>query len=229
MRHLILATCLLLANCGPSRFPDAAKDSELTGELLVMWLDDGGDELQRQGRFIYVPSRSDPLRLIRSDPAFPVIEPQRMYTDGGSIPSIAQGFRGFSPWSYAPAYVMHDYLFLARACAREGKPDKAPLPGIERMELTTAADILAETIKTLKRQGRVVQDDLAPILISSAVNGPVSRGKWEGGTTCEALSDIDNLRVDAVFSRSAAAKLRNTDTEAGDPLPIAEIVGVLSF
>jgi hypothetical protein len=229
MRHLILTICLFAAGCGPSRYVEAAADSTLEGELLVMWLDDGGEAENREGRFVYVPSPANPLRLERQDEAYPVIEPTRMQTDGGSIPEVAQVFRGFAPWSYAPAYVMHDYLFQARACAREGKSEVAPLKGIENMKFETSGDILVETIKALKAQGRVSDDDLAPFAISSAVNGAVSRSKWEGGRACTQLSDEDNLRIDAVFSRAAARELRNSGQEGGEALPPAELVGVLTF
>ena len=229
MRHLILTLCLFGAACGPSRYVDAAADSTLQGELLVMWLDDGGVAEDRKGRFVFVPSPAKPLRLVRQDVDFPVIEPGRMQTDGGSIPAAAQVFRGLSPWSYAPAYILHDYLFLARACARTGQAQDAPLPGIAEMPFETTGDILAETIKALQREGRVSKDDLAPLAISSAVNGSISRSKWEGERACTPLSDIDNLRIDAVFSPAAAGRLRGMNEESGEDLPKAEIVGAVSF
>ena len=103
------------------------------------------------------------------------------------------------------------------------------MKGIEDMAFETSGEILVETIKALKNQGRVSDDDLAPMAISSAVNGSISRSKWEGERTCSVLSPEDNLRVDAAFSPAAARELRNTNQESGGNLPPAEIVGVLSF
>ncbi len=63
-------------------------------------------------RFSGVPTRKAPAQLIR---------PGLMYTDGGSIPKIAQVFKGLSPWGYAPAYMIYDWVFTARHCIVDGE------------------------------------------------------------------------------------------------------------
>jgi hypothetical protein len=64
----------------------------------MVWIGKGGGS--DDDRFLYVPDPDDPLTFKRSDAKAPgaVIRPGVMYTDGGSIPKIAQAFRGFSPW-----------------------------------------------------------------------------------------------------------------------------------
>ena len=76
------------------------------------------------GNFLFVPDPRDPLVFRRADPQShgAVIQPGLMYTDGGSIPKIAQVFNGFSPWGYAPAYMIHDWLFVGRHCLVDGEP-----------------------------------------------------------------------------------------------------------
>jgi len=115
---------LVLAGCA-SVDPDYASlmAGHFKGSLVVVWVGEGGGP--GDGRFLYVPDPDDPLTFKRNDPKAPgaVIRPGIMYTDGGSIPKIAQAFRGFSPWGYAPAYMIHDWLFVARHCLKDGSPD----------------------------------------------------------------------------------------------------------
>ena len=50
------------------------------------------------------------------------ITPRLMPTDGGSIPRVLWGLSNFSPWGYAPGYMVHDWLFVAHKlqnCARQ--------------------------------------------------------------------------------------------------------------
>src|SRR3972149_11225742 len=85
----------------------------LKGALLIQW--------DRENLFIYVPDPKDPLRFTTRDGR--EIKPGRMYTDGGSIPRLFVGFKGFSPWGYAPAYVLHDWLFHVHRCKQDTAPN----------------------------------------------------------------------------------------------------------
>ena len=88
-----------------------AASPDLSGVLLIQRFDDK--------RFIYVVDPKNPLRFRGSDGR--EIRPGRMFTDGGSIPRLFWSVRGFSPWGYAPAYVMHDWLFISAAVGRTNR------------------------------------------------------------------------------------------------------------
>ncbi len=85
----------------------------LSGTLLIQWVDGQN--------FIYVPDPHDPLRF-RSRDSRDVV-PKRMYTDGGSIPRLFWSVKGFSPWGYGPAYVLHDWLFHEHRCGSDQAPN----------------------------------------------------------------------------------------------------------
>lgn len=120
-----------------------------------------------------------------------------MYADGGSIPKAAQLFEGFSPWGYAPAYMIHDWLFVARHCNVDGEATQGERK-MDDIEFQTSADIIAEAIKTLVQQERIKDDDVAPRIISSTVAGPISRGFWEKAGACKVsrVSEADRLAAE---------------------------------
>nr|WP_249779640.1 DUF1353 domain-containing protein [Bradyrhizobium sediminis] len=55
-----------------------------------------------------------------------------MYTDGGSIPRIAQIFNGLSPWGFGPAYIVHDWIFLRSQLLRRPRARKIQRRGAFR-------------------------------------------------------------------------------------------------
>lgn len=176
---------------------DEAPEGQFTGSLFVMWVEEGGR--LGDGTFVYVPNPRDPLTFVRGGSSdFREIRPEMMYTDGGSIPKAAQLFEGFSPWGYAPAYMIHDWLFVARHCNVDGEATQEEQK-IAGMEFQTSADIIAEAIKTLVRQERIKDNDVAPRVISSTVAGPISRGFWEKEGACKAsrVSEMDRLAAEA--------------------------------
>src|SRR5205085_1586544 len=123
---------------------------KLTGKLDVEWIS--------PNQFIYTPNPSDPLTFVSTDGRR--IVPQRMFTDGGSIPPVLWGVPGFSPWGYGPAYIVHDWLFTQHHCR---------LPGYETVFFDDSARILGEVIDTLMNTGEVPRDPEARVLISAAV------------------------------------------------------------
>lgn len=144
-----------------------------------MWVGEGSST-SGAGRFVYVPSSGDELRLIRggSGGTLSVVRPEMMHTDGGSIPRPAQLFTGFSPWDYAPAYMVHDWLFVARHCLSD---DADPTPAerdVAAMEFRESAEIIGEAIKSLVGSGTVRANDVAPRVIAGAEAGPVSYASW---------------------------------------------------
>jgi hypothetical protein len=93
-----------------------------------------------------------------------------MYTDGGSIPRPFRVFKHYSPWGYAPAFIVHDWLFHMRHCQ---------LPGYEKYDVEGAAWIMSEVMKTMMEQDEeVATDKLALYAMFEAVRSPVAAKLW---------------------------------------------------
>ena len=229
---------LLLGSCTAINY-DAAEEGEFRGSLLVMWIGEGGE--RGDGAFVFVPNPRDPLTFIRAEKGpYQVIQPEMMYTDGGAIPKAAQWFNGFSPWGYAPAYMVHDWLFIAARCNLDGiaTDEEAKFIG---MEFQDSAVIMAEAIKTLIASGRVGPNDVAPSVISSTVAGPVSRELWTRKGACETgrVREEDRLAAEAGLPRGLlpTQSRRSAPPALDDGLeqpvivapPAGQVVGVFSF
>lgn len=106
------------------------------------------------------------------------IEPGRMDTDGGSIPQILHSVPRFNPWTYGPAYLVHDWIFVAHKCG---------IPPFNGYSLKEAAHIMAEGIKTLMEVGFRNADNEIQIfpkdedtlyLMYLAVKSSIARDLW---------------------------------------------------
>ena len=145
---------LFLILCGCNSFGATVKDTfkdrtpwglwdhteigELQGVILLQWV----GQNERKKEFIYIPDERNPLtfkRMRNKKVVDTIVLDRKFYTDGGSIPRPAQVTEDFSPWKFAPAYLIHDWLFELNHC---------DLPGAERYNHEIAAQILAEVIKT---------------------------------------------------------------------------------
>ncbi len=204
--------CGSLAGCGYVDY-DKAPEGTFKGALFVMWIGEGGNS--GDGRFVYVPDQNDPLRFIRGDgPAKgQEIIPEMMYTDGGSIPKQVQLFKGFSPWGYAPAYMVHDWIFVARHCITDGQANPREQE-ISKMSFQDSAEITAEMIKTLIKTNRVSENDVAPRVISGTVAGPISYQRWkvQGACTEDRVSPEHRARAEsAIF----APRIKSLELEPG--------------
>ena len=221
--HVAILACLLLPACGMVDF-DKAPVGRFDGSLLVMWVGEGGSS--GDGRFVYVPSRTRPLTFHRDRPGAEVttIQPDMMYTDGGSIPKAGQLFNGFSPWGYAPAYMVHDWLFVARHCLTDGDASQEEQK-IAGMAFQESAEIIAEAIKTLVATGKVQNNDIAPRVIAGAVAGPIAYDRWtvQGACKDDRVSPDHRREVDAALAQRAGARLRTRGASA------ATIVAEISF
>ena len=136
---LIMSVILVLVGCANveeiGTFYDSLKVGKFSGELNVQWYD--------FDKFVYIPSETKPLTFTRYNGE--TIIPGKMFTDGGSIPYPLRAFKQYSPWGYAPAYLIHDWLYNQNRC------------GSTQYEFVETSRILAEAIKTLMETYQVKQ------------------------------------------------------------------------
>jgi hypothetical protein len=183
------SACLILcvsalAACAGQHYADTQAGT-LTGTLTVEWY--------KPNLFRYRPDSSSPLKFKRHDGT--VIEPQDMYTDGGSIPRPFWAFRNYSPWGYGPAFIVHDWLFHMQNCM---------LPGHESFTLQKAADVMSEVMKTLmETPGFDYGSKSSVYLMFEAVQSPPAAAAWDHGA-CETPSEfLITKEPDATFVISA--------------------------
>lgn len=143
---------------------DQTKTGDLKGRLVIEWIS--------QDNFLFIPDTQNPLTFKRSDSE--AITPQRMYTDGGSIPPTLRAIKSYSPWGYAPAFIIHDWLFVMKHCK---------VPGHESLDLETAATIMAEVMKTLMEKPNFGgPNKLVHYSMYEAVRSKAAAEYWNTGT-----------------------------------------------
>ncbi|MBS1911155.1 MAG: DUF1353 domain-containing protein [Bacteroidetes bacterium] len=149
-----------------------------TGHLSLVW--NGMDS------FIFISDPEYPLTYTTS--AGRVLRPRIMETDGGSIPRILRGLQKFSSWGYAPAFIVHDWLFTAKKCGHAPDTD---------WTFPQSAEILAEAMKTLMDVGytdyfgtpfRLEKSEDTLYLMYLAVRSPIAASLWnnDGSVRCMA-------------------------------------------
>lgn len=205
-RALGIAIAILIAGCSSVDYRKLATGG-LSGSLFVMWVGEGNSS--GDGNFLFVPDPRDPLIFHRADPAAPgsTIQPGLMYTDGGSIPKIAQVFKGLSPWGYAPAYMIHDWVFIAHHCIVDGSTEKR-FDQVRGVSFDDSAAILGEAIKALTATRQVAPNDVAPSAITAAVGSVVAKNLWDEKGTCK------SLQVSAKDIAAAEAAIPGLTTKA---------------
>jgi len=169
MKLLVLAlgvVTLLPAGCTDwlyGRHYDATEPGELKGRLVVEWID--------QDKFLFLPDATNPLVFRRKNDE--VIEPRRMYTDGGSIPAALRSIKSYSPWGYAPAFIVHDWLFVMHHCK---------VPGHENIDLEKAATIMSEVMKTVMENPKYgAPNKLVHYSMYEAVRSKSAQEYWDQG------------------------------------------------
>ncbi len=133
----LLISLLGLCSCASERFYENVDGSGvITGRPCVEW--------RQPDQFVYVRSKNPDFSFRRSNGE--LIRPGNIETDGGSIPRVLWGQKDFSPWTYAPAYLMHDWLYEAH---RRKVPGGIDASGQALFYTKQQADwIMAEIIKS---------------------------------------------------------------------------------
>jgi Protein of unknown function (DUF1353) len=167
----IIALSLTIAGCAGSY--SSTPVGTLKGKLVVQWL--------QPDLFLFIPDQNDPLTFTRRDGT--TIVPQRMLTDGGSVPRALWILRSYSPWGYAPAFIVHDWLFVMKQCS---------IPGNIAMSHHDAANVMAEVMKTMMEKDLVPTDKATLKSMFLAVDSPIAGKLWDEGKctpppTAEAL------------------------------------------
>lgn len=234
-RSLALISLAVLTACG-SRIYDESQPGEFTGSLLVMWVD-GGSDSAGDGRFVYVPDLDRQGRALmfrrgaQTDGRavhIAEVEPRLMYTDGGSIPRLVQPVKGLNPWGYAPAYMVHDWLFAARKCLNAGDAD-ADEAKMNDVTFRESFEIMAEMLKTLERQTAVAESDLQPSAITWAVSGGISKGLWEDDTCPTPRIDPEHMKQIEARLRIGRDGPQKSVRVAGEDVTPARVVQVIGF
>jgi hypothetical protein len=161
----LLLIAILATGCASQSYRNTPP-GKFIGELDVRWVEND--------YFVFLPNKDKPFKFIRTDGS--TIQPGTMYTDGGSIPRFLWGIKGYSPWGYAPAYIIHDWLFEAKHCGYE--PDS-------KYSFKDSIDVMAEGMKAVMERNPEVRDSFVFDSVVAAVASPISERLWIRGS-CQA-------------------------------------------
>lgn len=182
-------------------FYDRTATGELKGTLQIRWVS--------QDSFVFVPDPADPLTFKRADGT--VIQPGEMYTDGGTIPTALRAIKAYSPWGYAPAFIIHDWLFVMQHCK---------LKGHDAYDLEKAATIMAEAVKTMMEKPEFGgPQKLVHYSMYEAVRSSTAKSYWENGKC-----DPPGAAMARAPQKSGTRSLRElAPSPAGTPMPTITI------
>lgn len=173
---IAMAAFMAYFNIVPSLAVQQARAGKLEGKLIVQWLE--------PDKFRFLPDTNSPLRFTRSSGT--VIQPHELVTDGGTIPRALWVKRNYSPWGYAPAFIIHDWLFEMKRCNLADNPAG---------DYREAAVIMAEVMKTMAEAGSAPLDTVTLVSMHAAVTSNVAREYWESGL-CETDTIVERSPAD---------------------------------
>ena len=180
---LLVVSCLLATGCA-GRHYDRTQVGVLEGDLIVEW--------RKPNSFVFIPSETEPLKYTRASNG-DVIQPDRIWTDGGSIPRQFWVFKNFSPWGYGPAFIIHDWLFHMQDCDLDGNDD---------YDIKTAAVIMSEVMKSLMEDPEFdYGSETSMYLMYKAVQTEPAQRAWSDGE-CRPVLEAPLTKPDRVFGLS---------------------------
>ena len=163
---------LLSGGCASYHYSQVTT-GKIDGRLTVQWFE--------RDRFRFIPDEEDPLVFTRSNGD--VIEPGEMATDGGSIPRPLWALKNYSPWGYAPGYIVHDWLFEANHCNVEEYADYS---------LKESGLVLSEVIKTMMEDEKYGgKNEIVLYSVYLAVTSEVAEELWNSGS-CNVEDTAEN-------------------------------------
>ena len=116
--------------------------------------------------FEYTPDPAAPFSFTRASGE--VIMPERMATDGGSIPRPLWFRKNLSPWCYVPAFLVHDWEFDQHHAGATPK------------DFDAVRDTLAEGLKTLMETGVCPKSEVTFRAIYAGVSSWIAKRIWAG-------------------------------------------------
>ncbi len=247
MKKALLVPTLIIAGCASIDYSGVDRGS-FQGSAIVVWVGPGDEDILGDGEFLYVPVGGRELVFTRPNSSNPSgdsdrIQPEAFYTDGGSIPRSVQWLRGFNAWGYGPAYIIHDWLFVARKCLNDSDTDgdliTDEMRKLSEVTFRESALIMAETIRTLSDEYDIGGgNDVSGPIISNVTAGPVSYELWTEKGKCRQLQVMnpDHLEIIAdlqsqssrLLSRSGFDSIRSTPLRLPGGPPY-QIVGTYNF
>ena len=144
-RLLITAALgLSVCSCAATRFYSKVDGrGVIVGRPTIEWV--------KPDKFVYDEEKNKTFAFVR--PNGELIQPGSIETDGGSIPRLLWFQQDFSPWTYAPAYVIHDWMYEAH---RRGTPAGKHPDGKPLYYSREQADwVMAEVIKAQMEQPHI--------------------------------------------------------------------------
>jgi hypothetical protein len=131
-----------------------------------------------------------------------------MYTDGGSVPAPLRALKSYSPWGYAPAYIIHDWLFAMKHCK---------IAGYENYDVEKAATVLAEVMKTIMENPKYGgAHKLVHYSIYEGVRSAVAKDYWDNGT-CDTPSGPKSMSGPATERKSTRPMVAPAASDAARP------------
>jgi hypothetical protein len=119
--------------------------------------------------FEFIPRSSNPFRFVRASGQ--VIEPRRMFTDGGSIPRLLRWGSELDPWGFAPAFLLHDYAFDLHHCERSDA------------SFEDVRDMMMEAVRTLMSTGICPTSSIVFGMIYLGIDSIIARRLWNARPT----------------------------------------------
>lgn len=229
-KSLLGLMALVLASCGTVDPAEVARGT-FEGNVHLVWIRGGESDPLGDGIFAYLPRGDDRLVFRRGagdwrSEGSEVIIPEAFYTDGGSVPRAFQSLNGFNAWAYGPAYVIHDWIFVARKCLNDEKitPEfglvTPEMRKIENMKFRESAYVMAETITSLVGAQSPSNIENAN-LIASVTAGPRTQSLWHQKGACEKSLVSPEVLAELMQTAEIDATLREEreDFVDGPPLP----------
>ena len=163
MRNIIIACFILIIGAGCISYYNTPK-GEFKGSLDIRWVEND--------YFLFLPNKNDPLIFERANGE--KIQPKAFCTDGGSIPQFLWGLKNLSPWGYAPAYIIHDWMFRTNRCKYETYTFK------------NSVSVMEESLKTLMEENKKTRSYFVFKSITAAISSDIAKNLWKNGD-CKAL------------------------------------------
>ncbi len=193
---LLLCWAVVGASCATRQVYNSIETGRFRGSLNLQWIS--------PEKFVFIPDPERPFSFTRASGE--VIQPQAMFTDLGSLPRFLTVNSDFSSSGYAPAYIIHDWLYVDHTrAASTGDPH----------DIDRSALILAEGIKTLMESNNSIHRKPRTLnLIYKTMKSPFAHYATHIKPWHSDLSSPENVAaMDSGFYQSSSPEIPSHSTE----------------